>query len=454
MLTVYFYFYFYFSLLHILITTVRCFRLKQRRLLNDADNLLSSKSVDTLINYETVKMFGMENEEVAEYDRLQDDYQGKYIKLRLTLNSLNFGQDSIRTIGLGIAVIFAAVNAASGALSPGDFVLVNSYVMQLFQPLFFLGSTYRLVTQASTDLEKCYNLFNEKISVQDSESAQPLQMSEDDVVAGRIGEVSFTNVFFKYHGNERGGTGGLKDVSFRVPPGKMVAIVGASGAGKSTLMRLLLRFYDVDSGCVSIDDVDIRSLTQTSLRKRIGVVAQDTVLFNSTLRDNISYGKPGASDAEIMSAARSSAMGPFIESLPLGLDTMVGERGVRLSGGERQRVGCARCIIKKPSIVLLDEATASLDTHTEREMQSNLREVCKNRTTLVVAHRLSTIMMADEIIVLAKDFDDTTGAIVERGTHEELLASDKIYAEMWKVQTSVTKAPQDCREMANGVERE
>lgn len=412
------------------------YRIQIRRDLIDSDNAVSEKAVDTLFNYETVKMFGMELNEVTSYRSLQDEYRLKYLRFRLTFSALNFGQNVIQLSGLGIAMLLATLSVANGQLTPGDFVLINTYVAQLFQPLFFLGSSYRTLTQAATDLEKCVALFHEPLTVTDAEDAKDLVLPNEDVLAGRVGRVGFDNVSFTYSGSERGVAGGLRNISFNVPPGKMLALVGASGVGKSTIMRLLLRFYDVDSGSVEIDGVDVRQMTQSSLRKRVGVVAQDTVLFNNSLRQNIGYGKPGASDVEIMHAARTAALGSFIEPLPEGLDTMVGERGVRLSGGERQRVGCARCIIKNPAIVLLDEATSALDTLTERDVQANLREVCRNRTTIAVAHRLSTIMMADEIVVLGKkDGDDAVGEIVERGSHHELLELNGVYAEMWTAQT-------------------
>lgn len=317
------------------------------------------------------------------------------------------------------------------------------------------------MTQNIADLEKCINLLQEEVTVKDAPDAIELELSDEDVAAGRAGGVIFDDVSFRYQNNERGQSGGLSHIGFRVDPGKTVALVGASGAGKSTIMRLLLRMYDVNAGSIKMStgdntSEDIRRFSQRSLRKRIGVVAQDTVLFNSSLRDNISYGKPGATDAEVWAAARSAALGSFVESLPQGLDTVVGERGVRLSGGERQRVGCARCIIKNPAIVLLDEATSNLDSATEREIQANLREVCRNRTSLVVAHRLSTIMMADEIIVLGKDSEAEADTIndekeadktkvqadsyvIERGTHEELIEKDGEYARMWKIQTEASK---------------
>lgn len=409
-------------------------RNKWRRDLNEADNKVSDKAIDTLLNYETVKMFGMETEEVRTYNELQTIFQKKYVFFRATLGILNMSQNSIQNVGRGIAMILAAQAAASGSLTVGDFVLINTYIIQLFTPLFFLGSSYRIITQAGTDLERCIMLLNTEVTVKDQDDAVPLVMKEADVVSSRVGEVRFENVCFSYDTTEeRSSHAGLKNITFTIPPGKMVAIVGASGAGKSTIMRLMMRFYDVDKGQILIDGQNINSFTQQSLRRHIGVVAQDTVLFNDTLRQNIAYGKQDASDAEIFAAAHAAALTPFISTLPLGLDTVVGERGVRLSGGERQRVGCARCIIKAPLIVLLDEASSSLDTRTEREMQQQLREVCRNRTTIVVAHRLSTIMMADEIIVLGKV--GGVGVIVERGAHTELLKRGSAYKEMWEAQT-------------------
>ncbi|PXF46647.1 ABC transporter B family member 5 [Gracilariopsis chorda] len=435
-------------------------RTKLRRDYIDADNKLSDKAVDTLINFETVKMFGMENEEASLYGQYAVELRHQSIRTQASLSILNFGQSFIQRIGLLCTMLLAARGIVYGGLTAGDFVLINTYVGQIFQPLFFLGVSYRVLSQAATDLEKTVALMNEEITVKDREDAKRLTVHEEDILAGKVGDLKFENVSFQYTGSERGSNGGLRKISFHVPPGKMVALVGSSGAGKSTIMRLLLRFYDVDSGRILIDGKDIRSFSQESLRKNVGVVAQDTVLFNQTLRYNISYGKQDATEAEILAAARAAALGPFIESLPLGLDTVVGERGVRLSGGERQRVGCARCLIKSPAFVLLDEATSALDTHTERELQENLREVCKNRTTVVVAHRLSTVMMADEIIVLGKDpqaseapsegdqafdpeegFDQTTstGVIIERGNHRELLQRSGVYAEMWQAQFRVER---------------
>ncbi|CAN8063967.1 unnamed protein product [Agarophyton chilense] len=445
-------------------------RVHIRRDLIDIDNQLFQKAADTLLNYETVKMFGMEYEEATAYKDLAEEYREKRIFSRATLRVLNFGQSFIQRGGLMGCMFLAARAVAHGGLTPGDFVLINTYVSQIFQPLFFLGTSYRIISQAATDLEKSIDLMHQEVTVKDREDAIPLNMSEKDILAGQAGEVKFENVFFDYKGDERGTNGGLRNISFRVPPGKMVALVGSSGAGKSTIMRLLLRFYDVDSGKILIDGKDIRSFTQRSLRQNVGVVAQDTILFNKSLRYNISYGKQGASDAEVLEAAKSAALGPFIESLPLGLDTVVGERGVRLSGGERQRVGSARCVIKSPAVILLDEATSALDTFTERELQANLKEVCRNRTTIVVAHRLSTVMMADEIIVLGKDqsecrsdnsedigFDPdkgfetkkpiSFGIIIERGSHKELLQRGGEYAKMWESQISLDK--KNVEEMEN-----
>lgn len=396
------------------------------------------RSLDTLINFETVKMFGMESREVAAFRALCEEHQSKKQSKTIFHRLLSSGQTAISTIGRGIAMVLAAQAVSDGLVTPGDFILINTYVSQMLQPLLRLGRSYASLSHQFTSLERGVALLKEPITVCDAPNAKDLVLPNDDVVAGRVGHIRFENVNFSYlQGNS---SGGLSNVSFHVPPGKMLALVGASGIGKSTVMRLLLRFYDVDSGSVSIDGVDVRRFTQNSLRTRIGVVAQDTVLFNDTLRKNIGYGKPDASEEEIMKAAQSAALGPFIESLPEGLDTVVGERGVRLSGGERQRVGCARCMIKNPAIVLLDEATSALDTLTERDVQENLRDVCRNRTTIAVAHRLSTIMMADEIIVIgSKEGEDAVGHIIERGSHEELLEMNGSYAEMWSVQTAAAK---------------
>lgn len=398
---------------------------------------LSTQAVDALINYETIKMYGMESEESAAYHGLQTKYQEEFLRYRLTLSSLKLGQGLFRTSGFGTIMLLSSMAAARGHITPGDFVAVNAYVAHLFQPLFEMGSTYINIARAATDVEKCIALLRTEVTVNDKPDATELSTARNDVNAGRVGRVEFKNVSFKYGNSTRGDSGGLKDISFVVEPGKTVALVGASGAGKSTIVRLLLRFYDVDNGSVLIDGRDVKEYTQKSLRREIGVVSQDTALFNKSLRFNISYGKQDATDAEIYCAARSAALGPLIDRLPDKLETAVGERGVRLSGGERQRVGHARCIIKAPGIVLLDEASSALDTKTEKEIQANLQGTCNHRTTIIVAHRLSTITMADEIIVLGKDEKDRAlGKIIERGTHHSLINQCGVYASMWAAQTS------------------
>ena len=441
-------------------------RNKWRRDINDAINNLQEKEVDTLFNYETVKMFGMERFEVQLYDNLQTIYQQKFVFLRITLSALNFAQQFIQSSGRAIALVLAAQDSAKGLLTPGDFVLINSYISQLYAPLAYLGMSYRFISQAATDLERCIELLNQPLTVRDKPDAIPFVKSsvrtkvdaEEDDMRNSAAELRFENVSFVYENKVGADKTALKDdaesaklqpatngkdssnrgvhnLNFSLSPGKMLAIVGASGAGKSTIIRLILRLYDTNSGCISIDGTDIADFQQESLRQHIGVVAQDTVLFNDTLRHNIGYGKPGATDAEIHAAAQAAALGPFISSLSDGLDTVVGERGVRLSGGERQRVGIARCLIKDPYLVLLDEATSSLDTRTEREIQAELRELSGKRTTVVVAHRLSTIMMADEILVMDKG--NYGGVVVERGTHTELLKKEGMYYDMWQSQTEL-----------------
>jgi ABC-type transport system involved in Fe-S cluster assembly fused permease/ATPase subunit len=391
-------------------------RIRFRREMNESDQDANTKAVDSLLNYETVKYFNNEAHETRRFDKSMARYANASIQAQTSLSVLNTGQAIIVSLGMGVVMVLTAYGIRDGRFTVGDFVMANAILMQLYQPLNFLGTVYREITQALVDMDAMFRLLHQPQEVKDKPGAKPL------VVSG--GEIRFENVVFSYE-LERVV---LKGISFRVPAGKTVAVVGPSGAGKSTISRILYRFYDIQSGAVLIDGQDIRDVTQASLREKVGIVPQDTVLFNDTIRYNIGYGRIGASEADIKDAARMAQIDPFIRELPLGYESMVGERGLKLSGGEKQRVAIARTILKNPPILLLDEATSALDTHTEREIQSALKEVSKNRTTLVIAHRLSTVVDADEILVLDH------GQIVERGRHAELIARDGHYAAMWNKQ--------------------
>ncbi len=388
-------------------------RLRFRREMNARDQEASTRAIDSLLNFETVKYFGNEGHEARRYDHALARYETAAIKNKTSLSLLNIGQAVIISGGLTGVMIMAGVNVTAGTMTLGDFVLVVTYLMQLYLPLGFLGYVYREVKQSLTDMEAMFNLIQVPNDVTDRAGALPLSLNG--------GEIVFDNVSFSY----RPDRSILKNVSFRVPPGRKVAIVGPSGAGKSTISRLLFRFYDVDEGTVSVDGQDLRDVTQESLRGAMGIVPQDTVLFNDTIHYNIGYGQPGAGDGEIEDAARLAAIHDFIVSTPDGYQTRVGERGLKLSGGEKQRVAIARTMLKKPTILVFDEATSALDSHTEKEIQAALGAVSVNHTTLVIAHRLSTVVDADEIIVLDH------GAIVERGTHQALLEAGGPYAAMW-----------------------
>ncbi len=396
-------------------------RVRFRQKMNDRDTEAQAKAVDSLLNYETVKYFGNEAHEARRFDEALAGYEKAAVKSQITLNMLNIGQAAIISFGLAAVMLMAGHGVTSGKMSVGKFVLANTYLLQLYAPLNFLGFAYNTIKQGLVDMEQMFRLLSVEQEVQDRPGATELAAHLSD---GAPCSVAFDNVRFGYQPEREI----LKGVSFTVPAGSKIAIVGPTGAGKSTISRLLFRFYDVSSGRVLVDGRDVRDYTQTSLRAAIGVVPQDTVLFNDTIRYNIAYGLPGASQDQIEHAARLAQVHDFVVRLPDKYDTRVGERGLKLSGGEKQRVAIARTILKDPRILILDEATSALDTRTERDIEEALRAVSARRTTLVIAHRLSTVVDADEIIVLAD------GRIAERGTHRELLARDDVYAHMWALQ--------------------
>jgi len=406
-------------------------RIAFRREMNQSDTDANTKAVDSLLNFETVKYFNNETHETRRYEVSMEKYVNASIQSDISLYILNTGQAAIMALGLGAVMALTAWGIAHGQFSIGLFVAGNAILIQLYQPLNLLGTVYREITQGLVDMEAMFRLLNQPQEVQDKPDAKPLHVSG--------GEIRFDDVVFSYDPERVV----LKGISFTVPAGKTVAVVGPSGAGKSTISRILYRFYDIKSGQVTIDGQDIRDVTQESLRSVIGIVPQDTVLFNDTVKYNIAYGRIGANEAEIKEAARLAQIDKFIVELPMGYDAMVGERGLKLSGGEKQRVAIARTILKNPPILLLDEATSALDTGTEREIQSALNEVSRNRTTLVIAHRLSTVVDADEILVLDH------GRIIERGRHSELLALGGHYAAMWNKQREAAAAREKLKEVEN-----
>jgi ATP-binding cassette subfamily B protein len=402
--------------LYIIVTfTVTQWRLQFRRRMNAADNAVSTKLIDSLLNFETVKYFNNEEHEYKRLDESLQEYEKESINNQYSLSYLNIAQTFVIMTGITIMLVMSAFDIRAGSLTIGGFVVINAYMLQLYQPLNFFGTVYREIRQSLTDMENLFSLWEEKPN-----------LSDNDQSASKTNQASirFENVSFDY--DERRTI--IENISFEVPDGKKVALVGPTGAGKSTISRLLFRFYDPKQGAIYINNENIKEISQSSLRKMIGVVPQDTVLFNDTIYYNISYGNPEASEEQIYEAARSADIHNFVIGLPDGYQTLVGERGLKLSGGEKQRVAIARAILKNPSIFFFDEATSALDSTTEKEIQKNLQTISQNRTTLVIAHRLSTAADADEILVLEQ------GQITERGTHDELLSLNGKYAEMWDKQ--------------------
>ena len=399
--------------------TVTEWRTKFRKQMNELDSSAHSRAIDSLLNYETVKYFNNENFEANRYDESLQKYRRAAIKSQTTLSMLNTGQQLIIAVGLVAMLWRATQGVVDGRMTLGDLVMVNAFMIQLYIPLGFLGVIYREIKQSLTDLDKMFTLMEKEREIADDPSALPIRINASPAV-------KFENVSFAYEVARPI----LRNVSFEIPPGKTVAVVGSSGAGKSTLARLLFRFYDVQQGRITIAGQDIKTVTQASVRQAIGIVPQDTVLFNDTVEYNIAYGKPGASRAEVEAAANAARIHGFIASTPLGYNTMVGERGLKLSGGEKQRVAIARTLLKNPPVVIFDEATSALDSANERAIQAELRTAAQNKTTLVIAHRLSTVVDAHEILVMDH------GQIVERGTHADLLALGQKYASMWTLQQS------------------
>lgn len=401
--------------------TVTEWRTHFRRTMNELDSKAHTKAIDSLLNYETVKYFGNEEYEAQRYDQGLKNFETAAVKSQSSLSLLNTGQSLIIASAITLILWRATQGVIDGTMSLGDLVLVNSFMLQLYMPLNFLGVLYREIKQSLADIEKLFSLLDQNQDIADSADAQPLR-----ITAQNGAEIRFAHVNFSYESNRQI----LFDVDFTIPAGTTTAVVGHSGSGKSTLSRLLFRFYDIQSGCISIAGQDLRGVTQSSVRAAIGIVPQDTVLFNDTIEYNIAYGKPGATKDEIIAVARAAYIHEFIETLPDGYNTMVGERGLKLSGGEKQRVAIARTLLKNPSILIFDEATSALDSRSEQMIQAQLKEIARSRTSLVIAHRLSTIVDAGQILVMDK------GRIIERGTHQDLLAQQGAYAQMWERQQS------------------
>jgi ABC-type transport system involved in Fe-S cluster assembly fused permease/ATPase subunit len=415
-------------IVYMVYTTVATnWRIAIRRSMNESDTDANTKAIDSLLNFETVKYFGAEQREAVRYDKSMERYERLSVRTYVSLAILNAGQAIIFTTGLVIVIVMCVAGIRNHTNTLGDFVLINLMMLQLYQPLNFMGMVYRDIKQAIVDIELMFDILEQNPEIQDRPDAPRLVVSE--------GSVRFDNVEFNYDPGRKI----LRGVSFEAPAGKTIAIVGPSGAGKSTISRLLFRFYEPSAGRITIDGQDISAVTQASLREAIGMVPQDTVLFNDTILYNIRYGRDGATDEEVAAAANDAQIDAFIRSLPQGYRSQVGERGLKLSGGEKQRVAIARTMLKGPPILVLDEATSALDTFTEREIQAALERVSKGRTTLIIAHRLSTVVHADEILVLDK------GAIAERGTHDGLLARGGIYAALWSRQREVDAAQETLR---------
>ena len=394
------------------------YRVKLRREMNEQDTDAAQKAIDSLLNFETVKYFGAEAREAKRYDAAMAGYEAAALKTSYSLAALNFGQALLITAGLTIVMVMAGLQVRAGVLTVGDFVMVNAVMIQITMPLNFLGTVYREIRQALVDMGQMFDLLEQPIEITTKHGAPDLKVTG--------GSISLRNIAFSYEADRQI----LRDVSLEIPAGQTVAIVGSSGSGKSTIGRLLFRFYDVTGGALSIDNQDVRDVTQSSLQNAIGVVPQDTVLFNDTIFYNIAYGRDGASRADVEQAARDAQIHAFIQSLPEGYDTVVGERGLKLSGGEKQRVGIARTLLKNPPILLLDEATSALDSETEHEIQGALAQAGLGRTVIVIAHRLSTVAEADMIVVLEN------GVVVETGRHEALLAKAGRYYDLWMLQSA------------------